>query len=388
MSAAGGSGAATDSSTTTETTMRNQRTKGRAAVGILTAALGLTLAACGGDAEANGAADETTEGEAFARVINVEVRAIAPRSFVEQIRLTGAVRADRDVQVSAEESGVVEEVLAEKGRWIEAGAPIVRLNADVLAAQTRQARAQADLAAQTWERRRRLYEEDQVGSELAYLEARFNAEQAEAAVNSLEERMARTVVRAPFSGILEDRMVDVGTRVSPGQAVARLVDRTPVKIVAGVPERYAADVQVGAEAVVTFDVFPGEVFRAPIAYVGSTVDAQNRTFPVEVRMPNPNGIIKPEMVANVSVERRSLESALVVPQDALVRVEDGYVVFVVTERNGNTVAETRRVVLGPSQRDMAVVESGLEAGDRIIVRGQKSVAGGDRVNVVGDRENG
>lgn len=375
-----------DSRSRTETTMRNERTRGRRVAGLLTVGLSVVAAACGGEAEANGAAEQEAGADEFARVVNVEVRAVTPRSFVEQIRLTGAVRADRDVQVSAEETGVVEEVLAEKGRWVEAGAPLVRLNADVLSAQARQARAQSELARQTWERRRQLYEEDQVGSELSYLEARFEAEQAEAALNSLEERLARTVVRAPFSGFLEDRMVEVGTRVSPGQPVARLVDRTPVKIVAGVPERYAADVSVGAEAVVTFDVFPGDVFRAPITYVGSTVDPQNRTFPVEVRMPNPQGVIKPEMVANVAVERRSLEDAIVVPQDALVRVENGYVVFVVTERGGNTVAEARRVELGPSQRDLAVVESGLEPGDRIIVRGQKSVAGGDRVNVVADGE--
>jgi RND family efflux transporter MFP subunit len=339
-----------------------------------------SVAACG-NAEANGAEQEQ-DAAAFARVINVEVREIQPQPFVEQIRLTGSVAADRDVQVSAEESGVIAEVLAEKGRWVDADEPIAKIKDDILAAQVEQARAQADLAQQTWERRKRLWEEDQVGSEIAYLEAKFGAEQSAANLRALEERLDRTTIRAPFAGILEDRMVEVGTMVSPGQAVARVVDRTPVKIGAGVPERYAADVKTGAEAIVTFDVLPDQVFRAPISYVGSTVDRQNRTFPIEVRMPNPQGIIKPQMVANVSVERRSFEGALVVPQDALVRVEDGYVVFVVVDQNGTTVAERRRVELGPAQRDMAVVESGLEPGDRLIVVGQKSVAGGDRVKIV------
>jgi len=319
-------------------------------------------------------------------VVNVEVSAVQPRPFVEQIRLTAVVQADRDVQVSAEESGVVEEVLAEKGRWIETGEPIARLDAEVLRAQVEQARARADLAAQTWERRQRLWEEDRVGSEIAYLEARYAAEETAATLRSLEERLARTTIRAPFAGILEDRMVEVGSLVSAGQPVARMVDRTPVKIVAGVPERYAADLQPGANAVGTFDVFPGEVYEAPISYVGSTVDAQNRTFPIEVRMQNPGGLIKPEMVANVAVERRSLDQALVVPQDALVRVAEGYVVFVVEEEGGQTVARARLVELGVRQRDQVVIESGLTAGDRIVVVGQKSVAGGDRVNVVAEQE--
>lgn len=375
--------------------MSNERMKtmearrGRWSAGL--AGLALVAAALGGcgDAEATGTEAEGGQeqgSEEFARVINVEVREVQLRPFVEQIRLTGTVRAERDVQVSAEESGVVDEVLAEKGTWIESGAPIARLDDDVLAAQVAQARAQAELAEQTWDRRKRLWEEDRVGSEIAYLESRFGAEQASANLRSLEERLARTTIRAPFSGVLEDRMVEVGTMVSPGQPVARLVDRTPVKVSAGVPERYAADVHTGAQAVVTFDVLPGEVFRAPISYVGSTVDPQSRTFPIEVRMPNPQGVVKPEMVADVSVERRSLDEALVIPQDALVRVEDGYVVFVVEEEDGVTVARQRRVKLGPSQRDLAVVESGLQAGERLVVVGQKSVAGGDRVRVVANRE--
>jgi RND family efflux transporter MFP subunit len=350
------------------------------------AGLALVLVAAGcGNAQADGA-EQDGASEEFSRVINVEVEEVRPRPFVEQIRLTGTVRAERDVELSAEEAGVVEEVLAEKGTWMEAGEPIARLNDDVLSAQAAQARAQAELAKQTWERRKRLWEEDRVGSEIAYLEARFAAEQTEANLRSLEERLARMTIRAPFTGILEDRMVEVGTMVSPGQAVARMVDRTPVKVTAGVPERYAADVAAGSEAVVTFDVLPDEVFRAPISFVGSTVDPQNRTFPIEVRMPNPRGVVKPQMVADVSVERRSLESAVVVPQNALVRVEDGYVVFVVSDGDGVARAEQRRVELGPSQRDMAVVESGLEPGERLIVVGQKSVAGGDRVHVVASRE--
>lgn len=362
------------------TTMAARR--GRGMAGLMAMGLtAMTVAGCG-NAEANGA-EQDQGSEEFARVINVEVREVQPRPFVEQIRLTGTVRAERDVQVAAEEAGVVEEVLAEKGSWLEVGAPIARLNDDILLAQVDQARAQAELAEQTWDRRKRLWEEDRVGSEIAYLEARFAAEQTAANLRSLEERLARTTIRAPFSGILEDRTVEVGTMVSAGQPVARMVDRTPVKITAGVPERYAADVEPGAEAVVTFDVMPGEVFRAPITFVGSTVDAGSRTFRIEVRMANPRGVVKPEMVANVSVERRSFDQVVVVPQDALVRVEDGYVVFVVAEEDGVMVARERRVELGPAQRDMAVVESGLEPGEQLVVVGQKSVAGGDRVKIVG-----
>jgi len=287
--------------------------------------------------------------------------------------------------VAAEESGAIREILKEKGSRVAAGEPLAKIDDAILLAQLAQARAQADFAAQVWERRKRLWEESQIGSEIAYLESKVGAEQAAASLRLLEERVARTTVRAPFDGVMESRTIEVGSMVGPGQPVMRVVDLDPIKTVAGVPERYAVDVRVGADAVVTFDVLPGERFNATVRYVGATVDPANRTFPIEVVMPNPRGVVKPSMVSNVSVTRKSLDAAVVVPQDALVRVEDGYVVFVVAEKDAHTVAEVRPVVLGPNQRDLVVVEQGVQPGDRLIVVGQKQVAHGDRVNVVGTR---
>jgi len=359
-----------------KTTMNVRWMKGSAVLLVA-----IALAGCG-NAEAE---TDVPGAEETVRIINVEVTEITTGAFTDRIDLTGAVLANRDVQISAEESGVIREILKEKGSRVVAGEALAKIDDTILRAQVDQARAQAELASQTWQRRQRLWEESQVGSEIAYLEAKFAAEQTAANLRVLEERLARTTVRAPFDGVLESRTIEVGSMVSPGMVVARVVDLDPVKILAGVPERYAADVKVGARAVVTFDVFPGELFTAAIRYVGATVDAQNRTFPIEVVLPNPRGIVKPEMVSNLAVTRHQLDSAVVVPQDALVRVEAGYAVFVVVERDGATVAEVRPIVLGASQRDLVVVESGVQPGDRLIVVGQKTVADGDRVNVVGSR---
>ena len=104
---------------------------------------------------------------------------------------------------------------------------------------------------------------------------------------------------------------------------------------------------------------------------------------IEVELPNGDGAIKPEMVSNMSITRQEVQEAIVVPQDALIRVEDGYVAFVVADRGGVRVAEVRDVILGPTRRNLVVVEEGLSVGEELIVVGQKSVADGDRVNLVG-----
>jgi RND family efflux transporter MFP subunit len=338
------------------------------------------IAGCG-PSEVDGA--DGSNAEEFVRVINVEVRPLAAESFVEDIRLTSVALAKQDILVAAEESGVIREIFVDRGQRVNQGDPIAKIDDRVMAAQVAQARAAADLAAQTWDRRRRLWEDDRVGSEIAYLEARFAAEQSAAALNVLEERLARTVIRAPFAGVLDERHVDVGAMVSPGDAVGRLVDLNPIKVAAGVPERYASDVRVGDEAVLDFEMLDGEPYTTRIRYVGATVNPENRTFPIEVELPNPGGLIKPQMVANMSVTRRTVSEALVVPQDALVRVEDGYVVFVAVERAGDTVAEVREVVLGPARRNLVVVEDGVAVGERLIVVGHKDVEDGDRIRIVG-----
>jgi RND family efflux transporter MFP subunit len=330
-------------------------------------------------------AEDPNPENGYTRVINIEVHRVQPTTFTEVVRLTGTVQANQDVMISAEEGGVVREILVEKGSNVSAGDALFRLDDDLLMAQVDQARAVSAMAGETWERRKRLYEEDDVGSELVYLEAKYGAEQAAANLRLLEERLERTVITAPISGVLDSREIEIGSMVAAGTPVARIVDANPVKITAGVPERYAADVAVGTRAVVTFDVLPGQEFSGTLSYAGAAVNARNRTFPVEVVLPNPGGVIKPEMVANMSVVRKTYGEAIVIPQEALVRTEGGYIVFVVEEDGEGALVRARQVEVGPGQNNAVLIPSGLEAGERLVVVGQQSVASGDRVNIVAER---
>ena len=350
--------------------------------GLLTLLLGAV--ACGGDVEAGGANEAGVLVEGASRVINVETSTVATREFVERISLTGTVVASQDVTLSAQESGVIRRVVVEKGASVTTGQALLEIDDAVLLSQVEEATAQASLANETWERRKRLYEVDRVGSELAYLEARYGAEQASARLAMLQTRLGRTVIRAPIDGVLETRLVEVGAMVNVGTDVARIVSLDPVKVVAGVPERYARDVRVGASVTTVFDVLD-ITSEGRISYVGATVNARNRTFLVELEMPNPDGLIKPQMVANLGLVRQTVGGAIVIPQEALVRVEDGYVAFVVEGKGSDAVVLSRAVELGSSQRNEVVIETGLTAGERLIVVGQQQVTAGDRVNVVGTR---
>jgi membrane fusion protein, multidrug efflux system len=340
------------------------------------------ISGCGGSGEVRAAG---ADGTAFVRTVNVEVQTVGGTAFTDFLRIVGTVEAERDVTVAAEEGGVVNRVFVERGSRVTAGQPLARIDDRVLAAQLEQAAAQARLARETFERQRRLWEDEQIGSEMSYLQAKYQAQMAEASARVLAERVARTVVRAPISGYVEERLVQVGAMAAPGTPIARIVDADTVKIAGGVPERFAGDITLGAAALVTFDVMGALQYEGRTTFVGAAVDARDRTLPIEVAVANPAGRIKPGMVAEVRLARRDYEAAITAPRDAVLRTETGFVVMVVEERGGQQYAAQRPVQVGPSSAGTVVIESGLEPGERLIVVGQSQVAAGDRVQIVGER---
>jgi RND family efflux transporter MFP subunit len=316
------------------------------------------------------------------RVVNVEVLTITPEQFEDHISITGTVAAERDVMVAAEESGVIRQVFVQKGTAVRAGQPIAKIDDTVLRAQYDQARAEASLAKETYERQRRLWEDEKIGSELTYLQAKYRAETAEASARGLGARLERTTVRAPISGMLDARDVEVGSMVAPGAPVARILDIDTLKVAAGVPERYAGEIRRGATALVTIDNFRDRDFTGRTRFVGSAVSEQSRTFPIEVAIPNAGGMLKPGMVAKVQLARGAQREAILVPREAVVRTEDGYIVFTVHERGGKQVAQATPVTTGSGAANRVVIESGLSATDRVIVVGQHQVTDGDVLEIV------
>jgi RND family efflux transporter MFP subunit len=373
----------------TETTMMRNERRGRRGISTLLglAALAVGLAACssqeGGEvrAEQVDAVVDTTG----ARIINVEATPIALQSFVDYIRITGEVEAMYDVTVSAEESGVIERFLVEKGRRVRRGEAIAKIDDAVLRGQVQEARSVADLAEVQYHRQRRLWEEEQIGSEIAYLQLKSASETAKARLQVLEERLTRTEIKAPVAGIYDEKFVETGEMVVTGTPVVRVIAVSQLKAVGGVPERFALSVHRGDSARITFDAFGGREFLGVIEFVGATVDAGNRTFPIEVVLDNPDNVIKPRMVANVQVERERLQDVIVVPQQVVLRTEDGYQVYVVADRDGYPIASARDVELGPSYGNRIVIAGGLEIGDQLITVGQRLVDEGSFVRIVSGR---
>ncbi len=324
--------------------------------------------------------------EPYVKVVNVEVETLQPTAFSSTVRITGEAEPETDVTVSAEEAGVLESFVAVKGSRVRRGQAIARIDDDVLAAQVAEARARAEIAVSRHEAQRRLWEEEGIGSEIVYLQAKADSESATARYAQLQARLDRTIVRSPVAGTFDADLVDAGEIVQPGTPVARIVDSSRLRITGGVPERFAPQVAAGGEASIRFDILPGRTFTGRIDFVGTAVDRQSRTFPIEIVMDNPDGAVKPYMIANVRVLLRRVDDAVVVSREVLIRTETGFQALVVETEDGHDIAVARTVILGASDENSVVVNRGLVVGDRLVVRGQQLADPGDRVRIVGGAE--
>lgn len=358
------------------------------AAALLAASLALIGAGCVPPTDTVAADEPEQESSSLAaavgaRVVNVEVTPVQTTTFVQYVRVVGEVEPLHDVTVSAEEAGTITAFLVTKGDRLTRGQAVTRISSDLLDAQLEEARAILDIATERYQRLRRLWDDERIGTEIALLEAKSQVQTGAARLKVLETRKARTVVSAPITGTYDQQYVEVGELVAPGTRLLRVLATDRVKVVAGIPERYALAVVPGTPAVVTFDVLEGREFDGAIEFVGVSVDPRSRTIPIEIVLDNSDGLIRPRLVANVQVERAREEQVIVVPQDLVLRTETGFQVFVAKQGADGLTAEAREVSLGASYANEVVVISGLAAGERLITAGHRQVDDGSVISLVG-----
>ena len=309
----------------------------------------------------------------------VETLLLEPTSFTDVIEVTGTVEAIDDATLSAQTDGPVT-MLLELGTRVDKGTPVAKIDAEEAESAVEQAKAQYELAQDRFERQQPLYR-DSVISALEFEQVRSERNQARAALNQAQTRLADAILEAPFAGTIEDRFLEVGEQAAPGTRLARLVNTRRVKITAGIPERYANDIETGTPVQLDFRRYGAGVRTADVTFVGNTIDPQSRTFTVEITVSNENRTLKPEMGVNLRVTRAVLDSALVLPRTAVLRDETGTHVYVVDRSDTTAVARNREITLGPETGGSVVADSGLAAGEEVIIVGQNNVSPGAPLEV-------
>ena len=342
--------------------------------------LGSLAAGCGGGEGAEtGGASPTDVDAVVARLDTVQVR----------IRSVGSLEADQRVRMSAEAPGRVSEIGFTEGATVRRGEVLLRLDQRKLRAQVEANRAavnRADREAANLERqveRNRTLLQAGAISEQAFddLQTRYEAarsrlEEARAQLALAQSRLEDATIRAPFSGRVGAREVDIGTFVDPGDALFIVVDNDPLEIEFTVPERYIGQLEVGSPVELTVSSFPERTFDGRVSFVSPVVDPQNRTVTLKASIPNPRDELRSGQFANVTLQLETKPDAVVVPEQAIVPSGGERYVFLV-ERGA---AVRRTVELGTRSAGRVEVRRGVRAGDTVVVAGQQRLGPGSPVS--------
>ena len=303
--------------------------------------------------------------------------------FSHYLELQGNVSTKQNLVIFPEMSGILTRVLVKEGQRVKKGQLLAKIDDGGLTQQLAQFEVQAQLAKTTFERQKRLWDQ-KIGSEIQFLEAKTNYESQKNAVDQIKKQLAKTAVTAPFSGVIDDVISEQGSVVSPGQSeLFRIVNLNDMYIETDVPERYISDVTPGKNVEVEFPVL-GRSVDAKIRQAGNFINPNNRTFKVEVGVPNENNTIKPNLTAKLKINDYTNEKAILIPQSIISENALGQqYVYTVTDKSGNK-AKAKRVIIetGKTQGDYIEVLTGLENGNEIIEEGARSVKDGQEIKIL------
>lgn len=304
--------------------------------------------------------------------------------FKHFLELQGNVTTKNLLIIYPEFSGVLTNVYVKEGQKVRKGEVLGKIDDGGLSQQLAQLKIQAELAKTTFERQQRLWDQ-KIGSEMQYLQAKSNYESQNQAIAQLEQQVAKTIVRAPFSGTIDDILTEQGSVVMPGQTeLLRIINLDNMYIVTDVPEKYIANITRNKKVEVEFPVLDKKI-DSKVRQVGNFINPANRTFKVEVSVPNKDKSIKPNLTAKLKINDYSNKNALLIPQGIISENASGeQYVYIVTDKAGNdeAVAEKKIITTGLTQGDYIEVIDGLEVGNEIIQEGARSVNDGQKVKII------
>ncbi|OJX05225.1 MAG: hypothetical protein BGO72_13365 [Burkholderiales bacterium 70-64] len=298
-------------------------------------------------------------------MVGVEAAHAERVSLGETVSAVGTLRANESVVIKPEIAGRIDRIGFEGGGLVRKGALLVSLDASVAAAEADQIRAELALARSNHQRTVDLARQQFV-SESAREQAASNLKVVEAKLALAEARLAKTVIRAPFSGCLGLRNFSVGDYVREGTELVALEDLSKMKVDLRLPERYLGQLRPGQRLEVEFDAWPGRRFEAVLEAIDVQVDANGRSVVARGGLPNPDGLLRTGMFAKASLTLARRAPAVMVPEEAVFHAGDEQFVFRIDDGKAMRV----RVRTGVRRDGRVEIVEGLAGGDQVVTAGQ------------------
>ena len=323
----------------------------------------------------------------------VVVKTAQTDAVITQVPLTGTITSARVAKLSTEVSGLVEAVNVEVGDRVETGAALIKLDHEMeqlvvvaLQASIRQASAELADAKRRYQDARRLREQKNVSeNELRLREAEVEVDDAmlkqkQAELQRQQARVERHTLRAPFSGLISERLTEAGEWIEPGRPVLTLVAIDDLRIEFRVPQEYYSGINPQSTLSVTLDALPDREFDGTIDAVVPVSDPRSRTFLIHVKMDAGNARLTPGMSVHGKLNLTTGRQGVVISRDAILHYPDGRVtVWVIKPDSEPPTVSEKRVTTGQSFDGLITISEGVRAGDIIVVRGNESLQEGQQV---------
>ena len=308
-------------------------------------------------------------------VLQVNAHVVTPEVLRDRIFTTGSVRANEEVEIRSETSGIITGIHFQEGRNVGKGALLVKINDSELQAQLRKAEYRETLAVDREVRQKQLYEKGGISQE--EYEATLNEVNVlKSDVELIKAQIAKTEIRAPFNGTIGLRQVSEGSYITPSSAITTLQDINPVKIDFSIPERYAQRVQVGDDIFFSVEGRDG-TFKGTIYAQEPKIEANTRTLLLRARSNNSDGRLLPGAFADIELVFEEIPNAITVPSLAVIPELGGKRVYVVQDGK----AMPRPVETGIRTEESVQVIDGLLPQDTVIVSGIQQLRPGLPVEV-------
>lgn len=302
--------------------------------------------------------------------------------FQHYLELQGGVETKQNLVITPEMGGILQRVYVKEGQKVSKGQLLATIDDGGMGQQKAQLQIQADLAKTTFERQKRLWDQ-KIGSEIQYLQAKSQYEALQKGISQINQQLAKANVRAPFSGVIDDVITEQGSVVAPGQTpLMRIVNLSDMYIETDVPERYITDITEGKDVMVEFPVL-GKTLNAKVRQTGNFINPANRTFKIEIAVPNKDKSIKPNLTARLKINDYTNEEAILIPQSVISENANGeqYIYVLKDKKEDKALAEQIIIETGRTQGDNIEIISGLQPDMEIIKEGARSVKDGQTVKI-------
>ncbi len=311
------------------------------------------------------------------KVIPVTTSELKPSRFQHFVKVQGTVEANKNVVVSPQVGGRITQIMVKEGQRVSAGQVLAQIDDAVMQRSIEEVNSQLELATILFDKQARLWEQE-IGTEVQYLTAKSQKEALERRLKTLKEQLQLNKIKAPISGTVDEIMPKTGETVMPGMPAFRVVNPSDLSLTAQLAESYVPYIRTGDLVKVSFPAL-NKSFDARVTTVGQSIDALARTFRVDVKLPN-DPILKANMFGEISINDRTIEQALTIPQSIVQKSEQGEFVFVAEKTGDQWIAVRRIIQSGLTYDGVIEVQNGLAQNEKLITAGFQGLSNGQVIS--------